>query len=85
MRIIRHAIGAREILCGIEDNKPEALAAMREAAAPFGEMSECNERIRCEIYRSDMLRNVFVDCTFTFGHSERAPANIGVEAARRHV
>ncbi len=38
MRIIRHAIGAREILCGIEDNKPEALAAMREAAAPFGEV-----------------------------------------------
>lgn len=38
MRIIRHAIGAREILCGIENNKPEALAAMREAAAPYGEV-----------------------------------------------
>jgi electron transport complex protein RnfC len=38
MRIIRHAIGAQEILCGIEDNKPEALAALREAAAPFGEV-----------------------------------------------
>jgi electron transport complex protein RnfC len=38
MRIIRHAIGAREILCGIEDNKPEALAAMRAAAAAFGEV-----------------------------------------------
>ncbi len=39
MRIIRHAIGAREILCGIEDNKPQALAAMRAAAAPYGEVS----------------------------------------------
>jgi electron transport complex protein RnfC len=38
MRIIRHAIGAKEVLCGIEDNKPEALAAMRAAAAPFGEV-----------------------------------------------
>jgi electron transport complex protein RnfC len=38
MRIVRHAIGAKEILCGIEDNKPEALAAMRAAAAPFGEV-----------------------------------------------
>jgi electron transport complex protein RnfC len=38
MRVIRHAIGAREILCGIEDNKPEALAAMRAAAAAFGEV-----------------------------------------------
>jgi electron transport complex protein RnfC len=38
MRIIRHAIGAREILCGIEDNKPEALAAMRAAATGYGEV-----------------------------------------------
>jgi electron transport complex protein RnfC len=38
MRIIRHAIGAREIVCGIEDNKPEALAAMRAAAEPFAEV-----------------------------------------------
>ncbi len=38
MRIIRHAIGAREILCGIEDNKPEALAAMRGAAAAHAEV-----------------------------------------------
>ncbi|MDD3610168.1 MAG: electron transport complex subunit RsxC [Halothiobacillaceae bacterium] len=35
MNLIRHAVGAETILCGIEDNKPEALAAMREAAAPF--------------------------------------------------
>jgi Na+-translocating ferredoxin:NAD+ oxidoreductase subunit C len=38
MRIIRHAIGADAILCGIEDNKPEAIAAMREAAAGFAEV-----------------------------------------------
>jgi H+/Na+-translocating ferredoxin:NAD+ oxidoreductase subunit C len=31
-RLIMHAIGAREALIGIEDNKPEAIAAMRKAA-----------------------------------------------------
>lgn len=31
-RIIMHAIGASDALVGIEDNKPEAIAAMREAA-----------------------------------------------------
>jgi electron transport complex protein RnfC len=38
MRIIRHAIGATEILCGIEDNKPQAIAAMRQAASTFPEI-----------------------------------------------
>jgi electron transport complex protein RnfC len=33
MRIIMHAIGASEALVGIEDNKPEAIAAMRGAGA----------------------------------------------------
>ncbi len=31
--VMRHMLGAREVLIGIEDNKPEALAAMRAAAA----------------------------------------------------
>ncbi|MEW6765223.1 MAG: electron transport complex subunit RsxC [Pseudomonadota bacterium] len=35
IRIVLHAVGARQALCGIEDNKPEAIAAMRAAAAPF--------------------------------------------------
>jgi electron transport complex protein RnfC len=38
MRIIRHAIGATEILCGIEDNKPQAIAVMRQAASTFPEI-----------------------------------------------
>lgn len=37
-RIVMHAIGAREALVGIEDNKPEAIAAMRKAAAPYPEV-----------------------------------------------
>jgi len=37
-RIVMHAIGAREALVGIEDNKPEAIAAMTIAAAPFPEV-----------------------------------------------
>lgn len=32
IRLIRHATGAREVLVGIEDNKPEAIAAMTAAA-----------------------------------------------------
>ncbi len=32
IRLIRHATGAREVLVGIEDNKPEAIAAMSAAA-----------------------------------------------------
>ncbi|HEX8979209.1 MAG TPA: electron transport complex subunit RsxC [Parasulfuritortus sp.] len=32
IRLIQRAVGCREALVGIEDNKPEAIAAMREAA-----------------------------------------------------
>ncbi|MBI4809170.1 MAG: electron transport complex subunit RsxC [Nitrosomonadales bacterium] len=32
IRLIAHAVAAKEILVGIEDNKPEAIAAMQEAA-----------------------------------------------------
>ena len=32
IRLIRHAVGASEVLVGIEDNKPEAIAAMANAA-----------------------------------------------------
>jgi electron transport complex protein RnfC len=38
VRIMMHSMGAREALVGIEDNKPEAIAAMRRAAAPFAEI-----------------------------------------------
>jgi Na+-translocating ferredoxin:NAD+ oxidoreductase subunit C len=40
-RLVMHAIGAREALVGIEDNKPEATAAMRKAAAPYPEVKIC--------------------------------------------
>ena len=35
--IMRHIVGAGRILVGIEDNKPQAAAAMRSAAASLGE------------------------------------------------
>ncbi len=38
VRLMMHAAGAIEALVGIEDNKPEAIAAMRRAAAPFPEI-----------------------------------------------
>jgi electron transport complex protein RnfC len=40
-RIVMHAIGAREALVGIEDNKPEAIAALRIAAAAYPEVKIC--------------------------------------------
>ncbi|MBL8397587.1 MAG: electron transport complex subunit RsxC [Candidatus Accumulibacter sp.] len=35
--IFRELLGARQVLIGIEDNKPEAVAAMREAVSRLGE------------------------------------------------
>jgi Na+-translocating ferredoxin:NAD+ oxidoreductase subunit C len=40
-RIVMYTIGATEALVGIEDNKPEAIAAMRKAAAPYPEVKIC--------------------------------------------
>lgn len=36
-KILRELMGARRILAGIEDNKPEAIAAMRDAAKGIGD------------------------------------------------
>ena len=38
-RIMRHALQAKQCLIGIEDNKPEALAAIRDALERLGEKS----------------------------------------------
>lgn len=38
-RLIQRAIGARRIVAGIEDNKPEAIEAMQAAAAGFDDVS----------------------------------------------
>jgi electron transport complex protein RnfC len=38
VRIMMHAIGARQALVGIENNKPEAIAAMQKAAKDFSEI-----------------------------------------------
>ncbi len=35
-RLIQHIVECYEVIIGIEDNKPEAIAAMRAAAEPFG-------------------------------------------------
>ncbi|MCK9283671.1 MAG: electron transport complex subunit RsxC [Rhodocyclaceae bacterium] len=41
VRIVMHAIGARQALVGIEDNKPEAIAAMRRATEAYAEVKVC--------------------------------------------
>jgi len=38
VRLMMHATGAIEVLVGIEENKPESIAAMRKAAAGFPEI-----------------------------------------------
>ncbi|MBC9073010.1 electron transport complex subunit RsxC [Thauera sp. CAU 1555] len=38
-RIILRAIGGSRVLIGVESNKPQAIAALREAAAGFGEVA----------------------------------------------
>jgi electron transport complex protein RnfC len=38
VRLMMHAMGAIEALVGIEDNKPEAILAMKKAAASFSEI-----------------------------------------------
>jgi len=40
IRILRHLTGAREVVVGIEDNKPEAIAAMEAAARASGLTAE---------------------------------------------
>ncbi len=42
IRIVRHALQAREVLIAIEDNKPEATAVMRTAIADEEGMSLCS-------------------------------------------
>lgn len=37
-RLIQHIIECYEIIVGIEDNKPEAIAAMKQAAKPYGKI-----------------------------------------------
>ncbi len=41
IRIMLHATGAAKALVGIEDNKPEAIAAMRAAVASFSNVDIC--------------------------------------------
>jgi len=37
-RLIQRAVGANRIVAGIEDNKPDAIAAMQRAAAPYDDV-----------------------------------------------
>lgn len=41
VRLVMRAIGAEQALVGIENNKPEAIAAMRKAAATFPDVKIC--------------------------------------------
>ena len=48
IRLIAHAVAAKEIVVGIEDNKPEAIAAMRRAVRDFSDGTTRNRREQLE-------------------------------------
>jgi electron transport complex protein RnfC len=74
-RILRHATRAREVLIGIEDNKPEALAAMRKAAQPFGEVAIHRVPSRYPMGSEKQLVNTLLGTEVPAGSR---PADVGV-------
>ncbi|MDR3352160.1 MAG: electron transport complex subunit RsxC [Zoogloeaceae bacterium] len=75
IRIMLHATGAREALVGIEENKPEAILSMREAAAAFGEVRVCPVPARYPMGSEKQLALVLTGKEIPAG---RLPADIGV-------
>jgi len=74
--ILRHAVGAREVMIGIEDNKPEAIAALRRA------ISERAARIEVVVvptlYPSGGERQLIQLLTGREVPSHGLPASVGV-------
>ncbi|WP_234086434.1 electron transport complex subunit RsxC [Azonexus sp. R2A61] len=75
IRIMLHATGARVALVGIEDNKPEAVAAMRTAAAAFPEVEVRPVPARYPMGSEKQLIQVL---TGTEVPADGRPADIGV-------
>ncbi|MBL8487436.1 MAG: electron transport complex subunit RsxC [Rhodocyclaceae bacterium] len=75
IRLILHATGAREARVGIEDNKPEAIAAMGEAAARHGEIRVLPVPAR---YPMGSDRQLIVELTGREVPSDARAADVGV-------
>jgi electron transport complex protein RnfC len=75
VRLMLHTTGAREARVGIEDNKPEAIAAMREAAAAFGEIRIMPVPAR---YPMGSDRQLIIELTGREVPSDSRAADVGV-------
>ena len=75
IRLMLIATGAKQAKVGIEDNKPEAIAAMREAAARFGEVEIVPVPAR---YPMGSDRQLIVELTGREVPSDARAADVGV-------
>ncbi|MDR2164825.1 MAG: electron transport complex subunit RsxC [Zoogloeaceae bacterium] len=75
IRIMLHATGAKEALVGIEDNKPEAVAAMEKAAENHGEIAIRPLPARYPMGSEKQLTLVLTGREIPAG---RLPADVGV-------
>jgi len=75
IRLMLIATGAPVAKVGIEDNKPEAIAAMREAAAPYGDIAICPVPAR---YPMGSDRQLIVELTGREVPSDARAADVGV-------
>ncbi len=75
IRIMLHATGAKLALVGIEDNKPEAITAMREAAAAFANVQVLPVPARYPMGSEKQLIQVLTGIEVP---ADGRPADIGV-------
>ena len=75
VRLMLHTTGAGEARVGIEDNKPEAIAAMREAARAYGEIKIIPVPAR---YPMGSDRQLIVELTGREVPSDSRAADVGV-------
>jgi len=74
--VVRHLVGARQVLIGIEDNKPEAADALREAIASRGDATEVV--VVPSLYPSGGEKQLIQLLTGEEVPSQGVPASIGV-------
>ena len=75
VRVMLHSSGAKQALVGIEDNKPEAIAAMREAAKFYSEVKICPVPAR---YPMGSDRQLILELTGREVPSDARAADVGV-------
>ncbi|WP_018989078.1 electron transport complex subunit RsxC [Aromatoleum toluclasticum] len=73
--LMRHATGAREVRIGIEDNKPEAIAAMRAAVDGHADVQVCVVPAR---YPMGSDRQLIIELTGIEVPAESRAADVGV-------